>query len=74
MKKWVHDAVLATIDPFWDRARIPLRARQHLIANVEKLFMKWKTLKTNKKLKADNQMNAETVFLDSLDDLFDVAH
>ena len=35
LKKFVHDAVVATTDnevPFWESARILLRAKQYLIA------------------------------------------
>ena len=51
LKKFVHDAVVATTDnevPFWESARILLRAKQYLIANLEELFAEWKTLKKRK--------------------------
>jgi len=47
LKKTVHDAAVTTIDmaiPFWDRARIPLRAKQHLITKLENLFGKWRNI------------------------------
>jgi hypothetical protein len=77
LKKTVHDAAVTTIDmaiPFWDRARIPLRARQHLITKLENLFGKWKTLKKTKNHNTDKQKKDEAVFCESLDDLFVMAH
>ena len=58
LKKSVHDVVVATTDnevPFWESAWILLRAKQYLIANLEELFTKWKTLKKKTTNKIENR-------------------
>jgi len=66
--------VIQKVFSFWYRARIPLRQLQHCISKLEKLFSEWTVLKKHKNRETPLHKQKETAFLDSLEDLFDVAH
>lgn len=59
---------------FWDKARIPTREKQHCIAKLEKLHTEWTNLKKSCGRNTDNQKNKEKTWVESLEQIFDVAH
>lgn len=67
-------AVINTVMKFWDKARIPTRAVQHCQQKLEDLFDKWRALKKNRGRNTETQRKNEADFINSLDDLFDIAH
>ena len=79
LKKPSLDAAVTTIDravPIWERARISLHeCKAAFTCKFKKVVHKLKLWrKEQTKLKTGNQKNAETVFHDSLEDLFHMAH
>lgn len=58
----------------WDKAKIPTKAPTHVVEHVRKLHTEWQVLKKLiKRTSASNLSNQQT-FVESLDDLFDMAH
>jgi hypothetical protein len=60
--------------PYWEKARIPVRQKQHCISKLDKLFNEWKMLTKHKKRETSLHKKKETDFTASFEDLFDVAH
>ena len=77
LKKTVRESVRAVIreaTTFWDRAKIPVRPEQRAISQLEQLHDRWVKLKKNASRKSDTQATNERSFVDTLGDLFDIAH
>ena len=77
LKKTVRQSATTVIREtvmFWEKAKIPVRPEQHAIAKLEKLHEKWIKLKKNANRKTDKQQANETEFIQSLDNVFDMAH
>ena len=62
------------VTPFWNKARIPTRAEQHLIKKLKNLVEKYQNVKINKKRETVTQRKKEAEFKAVLDKLFDIAH
>ena len=76
-KKTIREAASGAISealPFWEKARIPVRLKKHLIKKLEVLFNLWKGLRKSNKKKSAVQSQKEKDFKDDLDNLFDMAH
>ena len=76
LKPTIRKASTAAVEaaiPFWERAKIPIRAKKHLITKLEKLHERWKTLKKIEYRQTEKQKNDEAEFLKVLDNLFDMA-
>ena len=76
MKQTIRKASTAAVEdatPFWERARIPIRAKKHLITKVEKLHEKWKTVKKTRNWQGEKQRYDEASFLKYRDNLFGMA-
>ena len=76
LKQTIRKASTAAVEdatPFWERARIPIRAKKHLITKVEKLHEKWKTVKKTRNWQGEKQRYDEASFLKYLDNLFGMA-
>jgi hypothetical protein len=76
-KKSKSDASALTIDEiqgFWQRAKIPVRARHHCQSKVVKVFEEWRLLKKNQKRKTKTQLEKEEAYCAHFEDLFDIAH
>lgn len=67
-------ATAIEIKQFWERARLPTKNHYKIIAQIEKLFYKWKKMKKSISKPTKTQQDNETAFVVTLDDLFDVAH
>jgi predicted glycoside hydrolase/deacetylase ChbG (UPF0249 family) len=65
---------MKTVTDFWLKAGIPVRAQQHCIQKLKKIFTEWKSLLKHKSRTTQNQKTQEEAFTDSLDDLFDIKH
>ncbi|CAH0552503.1 unnamed protein product [Brassicogethes aeneus] len=77
LRKTIRDssrAVIKEVKTFWSKARIPIREEQHAIAKLEKLHGSWNLLKKSSKRKSATQRLKEQNFIDTLEDLFDIAH
>jgi len=59
---------------FWQMARIPLRQEFHIINKIKELHARWQGLKKNASRKTETQQKQQQLFVEILDDLFDVAH
>lgn len=60
--------------PFWDKAKILVGLKKHLIEKLEALFNSWRSLRQGKKKESAVQRQREKAFEDDQDDLFDMAH
>lgn len=73
----LKDSIAQTADQLlvvWDKAKIPTKASTHVVEHVRKLHTEWQGLKKLiNRTSASNLLNQE-VFVDSLNNLFDVAH
>lgn len=66
--------VLKAVAIFWAQARIPTRADGHCVDKIVALYDKWRLLnKTVENKRYDRQQDAVEEFVNSLDDLFDIA-
>jgi hypothetical protein len=66
--------VIQEVKTFWDKAHLPVRASQHSINKLEKLFEDWRILKKHKDRTTDHHKEQEAEFIDKMEDLFDIAH
>jgi len=65
LKQTIRKASTAAVEaaiPFWERARIPIRAKKHLLTKVGKLNEKWKTLKKTRNRQEKNKDMMKQVF------------
>ena len=77
LKKSIHESsrdVIRQVAVFWERARIPTRLEKHNISKLDQLHGKWTKLKKNAGRQTETQRTYETVFVEELDNLFDIAH
>src|SRR6218665_352402 len=76
-KHTIEDSAVSTTGEllqFWMKARIATRQDYNIVVKLKDLHGKWKALKKGASNMSGNQRSKETAFVDSLDDLFDVAH
>ena len=76
LKQTIRTASTAAVEaaiPFWERTKIPIRAKKHLITKLEKLHERWKTLTKTRYRQTEKQKNDEAEFLKVLDNFFDMA-
>lgn len=66
--------VIEELSVFWEKARIPTRAKQHCIIKLEKLYSAWSSLQKNSKRQTLTQREKVKSWDAKLDDLFDVSH
>jgi len=77
MKQTVRDSARTVVREaavFWNKASIPMRPKQHAVAQLELLHRNWTLLQRNASRKSDTQRKNEGEFVDKLEDLFDIAH
>ena len=67
------DAVVNKVTEFWEKARIPIIRKDHSIAKLQKLYVKYQQLKKGRKRRSPCQIQKEETFGKSLRDLFDIA-
>lgn len=58
----------------WDKAKIPTKAPTHVVEHVRKLHAEWQGLKKLINRKSASNLSNQQAFVDSLEDLFDMAH
>jgi hypothetical protein len=76
-RKSVREASSALIDrvqEMWKMAGIPTRHKQDAIKKIEELFAGWQGLKKSALRKTEHQVTNEGNFLETMDELFDIAH
>ena len=76
-KKTVREAATRAVGnvlPFWDKAKIPVHLKKHLIEKLEVLFNLWRSLRKGRMREFAIQHQREKDFNDDLDELFDMAH
>ena len=59
---------------FWEKARIPIRAIQHCIDKLIKLYNEWRSLQKNSTKVGESYRLKEYDFKNKLNLLFDIAH
>src|SRR6218665_551321 len=74
----LKDSVARTCEKLlliWQKARVPTKAPSHVVEHLlRKLHSKWQNLKkSSHRISETNQTNQQ-MFVDNLNDLFDVAH
>lgn len=65
--------VFDEVSVFWGKARIPIQKKSHSIDKILALHTKWRSLFKSSGRQSETQQKKEMDFLDSLDDLFDIA-
>jgi hypothetical protein len=76
-RKNKHDAATCTmmeVQKVWEKARIPMRRIDHAVQQLEDLVKQWEMLKKNKAIRTPTQVSHEEAFVETFNDLFDVAH
>lgn len=76
-KKTIQDSATETtreILDFWEKARIPTRQECHIINKIKQLHSTWQGLKKAASRRTEVQQGKEDAFVQTFDDLFDVAH
>lgn len=76
-KRPIKDAaavVADEIDVFWTKARIPTKARHHIVGKVQQAFANWRKLLKGRNRRSCPQIQKETKFKLELKNLFDIAH
>lgn len=68
------DKTSSLILSIWDMARIPTKARYHVIEHIRKLHAEWQGLKKCINRKSTKNFTNQQMFQDRLADLFDIAH
>lgn len=68
------DKSVSLLLPIWDMARIPTKARNHVVEHIRKLHGDWQGLKKRISRSSATNLSNQATFKDSLDDLFDIAH
>lgn len=66
--------VVKEVEVFWEKARIPTRKFQHCVEKLEALYNEWKVLQKSSKRRSEVQEQKENIFVEKLDDIFDIAH
>lgn len=76
-KKSVKEAsniIYSEIYDFWDRAKLPTKAKQDVLTKIRKTYEQYRSLLKLKSRRSQIQIEKETIFKESLNDLFDIAH
>jgi adenylate/nucleoside-diphosphate kinase len=68
--KIVYDEILL----FWQKARIPTKFERNILPKINDLYDYLRSLQKNKLRQNELQIEKEATFINSLDDLFDIAH
>jgi hypothetical protein len=58
----------------WSKAAIPMRLVKHIVDMIEKVHSKWLLLKKNKGRSSKSQKNREQIFVNELNNIFDISH
>lgn len=66
--------VIKEVGIFWEKSSIPMRQECRAISKLEQLYDKWRNLEKNQARGSKVQRQNEKSFVDTLDDLFDIAH
>ena len=66
--------VIKEVEVFWEKARIPVKQSYNSITKLIALYESLRLLQRSEKRRSELQESKEKKFLDSLDDLFDIAH
>jgi len=59
---------------FWRKPRIPTQYSSDYATKLKKLYENWRSLDKNKSRKTDTQAKRNKIFVEELDDIFDIAH
>lgn len=65
--------VFDEVSLFWQKARIPTSAEWYCTQKVKQLYEEWASLQKNSSRKSASNKSAEEIFIDQLDELFDIA-
>ena len=71
---WAATESLEDILPFWLKARIPTKRKNHWIEKILKLNKSYCTIKKGRSRKSDAHRTRESIFVKEGDNLFDIAH
>ena len=72
--KEASNIIYSELLDFWDKAKIPIRDKQHVLAKIKCKYEQYCSLQKSKYKKTEKQKCNENQFQDSLDNLFDIAH
>lgn len=68
------ELVIKEVLIFWEKARIKTRQDYHCVQKLLNVHTSWNTLNKNKNRTTETQKNYEKNFVETLDQLFDIAH
>lgn len=66
--------VIKEVEVFWEKARIPTKETHHNIEKLLSLYQHWRMLQRSRKRRSELQKKREKEFVESLNDLFDIAY
>ncbi len=66
--------VIQEVSIFWQKARIPTKRSDHCVEKLLKVYDEWKGLQKNLTRGAGKDKEKRDIFVDNMDDLFDIAH
>lgn len=76
LKLNIRDSAALVFDEiavFWNKAQIPIQAKKHAVDKIMKLHQKWLGVFKSSTRKSEAQTAKEQVFVDTFNDLFDIA-
>ncbi|KAL3275159.1 hypothetical protein HHI36_019928 [Cryptolaemus montrouzieri] len=62
------------VEEFWQKARIPVKRTQKSIEKLESIYRNWEKIAKNETRRTPRQIEKERLFVEPLDNLFDIAH
>lgn len=65
--------VYEQVIPFWEKARLPVRKKQHVVEKIEKLYNQYKTLVKARSRSTDKDIENQNRHSQELDTLFDIS-
>jgi Zn-dependent M32 family carboxypeptidase len=67
-------AISVKVMEFWEKARIPIKMKKHVIEKVKKLYKTWKDLRKLVNRHSSNEVKKRASFVATFNNLFDIAH
>ena len=66
----VHDQLV----PFWEKSRLPIRQKQHIVRKIKDLYNEQVQLKKNRKRNKETDQLNQKNYTEKLEKLFDISH
>ena len=77
LSETIHETkveVAKSVIGFWQKARIPTKKDCHVNKQILDLYKEWRSLQKSASRRSELQISRERAFVETLPDLFDIAH